>query len=147
MWHNKLIVWLALAMATATVASPAMAIGNRSNDCPSCGASNASLMLPQASGLVLVGSLSIAGASGMLIVESIEAIGDGVVVVFKGASQAATCSVKLGTMAMRNSTLMAGSAVSVVALSTGTMLVVSGQALAFVPNALGQSLLYQSKVR
>ncbi len=132
-----------LALAVTIFSHQAMA----STDCLSCGASAASTQLPEASGVVLIGSLSVAGASGVLIVESIETLGESVVVVFKGASEAATCSVKLGAAAVRNSAVQAGTAVNVVAMSTGTLLVASGQALAFVSNALGGTLLYQSRVR
>lgn len=143
---KKLTRWSCVISAIAVtvfVSGTAMA----SSDCPSCGASQASMLLPEASGLVLVGTLSIAGASGMLIVDSIESVADGVILVFKGASQAANCSVKLGAEAIRGSAVMVGSAVNVVAMSTGTMLVASGKALAFVPNELGTSLLHQSRVR
>jgi len=42
--------------------------------------------------------------------------------------------------------LPVGSGIKVVAESTGYTLVASGKILAFVPNAVGQALLYQSKL-
>ena len=42
--------------------------------------------------------------------------------------------------------LAAGAVVNVVALSTGHMLVMSGKAIAFIPNELGKALLHHSKV-
>ena len=46
----------------------------------------------------------------------------------------------------RNAGALAEALVSVVAVSTGHVLVASGKAIAFIPNELGKSLLYHSKV-
>ena len=40
-----------------------------------------------------------------------------------------------------------GAAVSVVAMSTGVMLVSAGKAIAFIPNEIGKALLHQTPVR
>ena len=42
--------------------------------------------------------------------------------------------------------MVAGAAVSAVAMSTGHALVVSGQVIAFIPNELGKALLHHSRV-
>ena len=79
-----------------------------------------------------------------------EDVADGSVLVLKsaarGASSAATASVKLSQKAMQGLSLAAGTVVNVVALSTGHMLVLSGKAIAFIPNELGKALLHHSKV-
>ncbi len=108
--------------------------------------SRASSVLPTLSGIVLVDSLSLVVTSGVLAVKSVEAVADGVVIVFKGASEAATASVKLTGQAAHGVSLAVGSAVEVVVVSTGSLLVASGKAIAFIPNEVGQSLLYQSRV-
>jgi hypothetical protein len=56
-------------------------------NCLSCGASNASLAIPAASGFVVLGSLSLVVASGAVVVKGVEAVGDGVVIVLNGAKE------------------------------------------------------------
>ena len=46
---------------------------------------------------------------------------------------------------MQGLSLMAGTVVKVVAVSTGHMLVLSGKAIAYVPNAAGNAILHHSK--
>jgi hypothetical protein len=136
---------LLLTLMAAGLWSGAAQAGN--DDCLSCGVSNASLAIPAASGIVVGGSLSVVAASGIVIVKGVETVGDSVVVVFKGASDAATASVRLTGQAARGASLVVGSAVEVVAVSTGSLLVASGKAIAFIPNEIGLALLHQSRVR
>ena len=53
----------------------------------------------------------------------------------------ASAIVLVGSM----SVLAAGTAVTVVAVSTGHMLMLSGKAIAYVPNAAGNAILHHSK--
>jgi hypothetical protein len=108
--------------------------------------SRASQSLGEASGVVLLGSLSMVAASGAIVVTSVEAVGEGVVVVLKGASDAGQASIRLTGKAAEGLSVAAGTAVSVVAVSTGYMLVLSGKAIAFIPNEAGKALLHHSRV-
>jgi hypothetical protein len=54
---------------------------------------------------------------------------------------------RLTGQAARGASLVVGSAVEVVAVSTGSLLVASGKAIAFIPNEIGLALLHQSRVR
>lgn len=110
-------------------------------------ASEASLVIPAASGIVVLGSMSMLAASGEVIDKSVEVVGDGAIVVLKGASEGAAASVKLSAQAAKGLSVAAGTVVNVVAISTGHVLVASGKAIAFIPNEIGMSLLHQSKVK
>ena len=112
----------------------------QANDCASCQASGLSAFV------VVGGSMSVVAASGTVVVESVEKVADGVVIVFRGASEAGKASLKFTGTVLGGASLAAGTVVETVAMSTGTMLMVSGQALAFIPNQIGASLFHQSRV-
>ena len=107
---------------------------------------NASDNASMASAIVLVGSMSMLVASGQVVVASVETVGEGIVIVLKGASEAGGASIQMSAQAAKGLSLAAGTVVNVVALSTGHMLVMSGKAIAFIPNELGKALLHHSKV-
>ncbi|OEZ64668.1 hypothetical protein JAB5_13810 [Janthinobacterium sp. HH103] len=110
---------------------------------------NASDNASMASAIVLVGSMSVLAAAGEIVIDKVEDVADGSVLVLKsaanGASQAATASVKLSQKAMQGLSLSAGTVVNIVAVSTGHMLMLSGKAIAYVPNAAGNAILHHSK--
>ena len=108
--------------------------------------SKGSQNLSDGSAVVVGGSRSMLVASGQVVVASVETVGEGIVIVLKGASEAGGASVQMSTQAAKGLSLAAGTVVNVVALSTGHMLVLSGKAIAFIPNELGKALLHHSKV-
>jgi hypothetical protein len=65
----------------------------------------------------------------------------------KGVEAGSTFLVKASTAAVKASSVVVGTSLRVVAESTGYALMASGQLLAFIPNAIGQALLYQSQVK
>ena len=101
--------------------------------------------LSQGSAVVVAGSLSMLAGSGEIVVASIENVGEGIVVVLKGASEAGGASIQMSAKAAEGLSLAAGTVVNVVAMSTGYALVLSGKAIAFIPNELGKALLHHSK--
>jgi hypothetical protein len=107
--------------------------------------SKGSQNLSQGSAIVVAGSMSMLVASGQIVVASVQTVGEGIVIVLKGASEAGGASIQLSAQAARGLSLAAGTVVSVVAVSTGHVLVLSGKAIAFIPNELGQALLHHSK--
>ena len=110
---------------------------------------NASDNASMASAIVLVGSMSVLAAAGEIVIDKVEDVADGSVLVLKSAatsaSAAATASVKLSQKAMQGLSLAAGTVLKVVAVSTGHMLLLSGKAIAYVPNAAGNAILHHSK--
>lgn len=113
---------------------------------PSTNMSHGSENLSAGAGVVLVGSMSMLAASGQVVVGSVTAAADGSVVVLKGLSDATGASITLSGQAARGLSVAVGTVVGVVAISTGHILVLSGKAIAFIPNEIGKSLLHHSEV-
>jgi hypothetical protein len=109
-------------------------------------ASQASAAIPAASGMVVQGSMMSLAGSGQVIIKSIEAMGESTVIVLQGVSEGATASIRLSGQVARELSVAAGTAMKVVAMSTGHLLVASGKAIAFIPNEIGMSLLHHSRV-
>jgi hypothetical protein len=129
---------LSLACATAPHAS---AHGDGS-----AALSNASGFLALGSASIVYGSLVTVAASGTIVVESVQAIGGASMVVLRGASEAASATVRLSGNVVGGASLVAGASVTLVAASTGYLLVSAGQVIAFIPNEIGGSLLHHSRV-
>ena len=108
--------------------------------------SNASELAAEGSALIVYGSLSAVAASGTAVVASVEAAGDASVVVLVGAADASQAALRLSGQVARGAALAVGASVSVVATSTGYLLVAAGKVIAFVPNELGKALLHHSRV-
>lgn len=85
-------------------------------------------------------------AGAMLSVVAVEATSVGTVWVLERASDGARASIKLGAQAAGGLSVVAGTAVLVTAMSTGWVLSAAGQAIAFVPNAIGAALLHNERV-
>ncbi len=135
--------FLAIALTTASLAgAPAMAF-----DCGgSCNASNASAVMSEGVGIVLSGSVSAVAASGQLIIETVEAGADTVTIVVKASGKAASATIKLSGKAIKKVGFVAGQAIEMSAITTGYFLVLSGKAVAFIPNEVGQALIDHKKV-
>ncbi|MCC7701063.1 hypothetical protein IGS59_02355 [Janthinobacterium sp. GW460P] len=131
---------LSLSLLTLCVAAPGLVHAAASENL-----SKGSQNLSQGSAIVVAGSMSMLVASGQVVVASVETVGEGIVIVLKGASEAGGASIQMSTQAAKGLSLAAGTVVNVVALSTGHMLVLSGKAIAFIPNELGKALLHHSK--
>ncbi|MGX9219615.1 hypothetical protein ACWV27_14610 [Massilia varians] len=104
--------------------------------------SNASANL---SGVVVGGSLLTLAATGSVVVASVRTVGDGIEVVLEGAADASRATVRLSGRAAAGVSLAAGTALEVVTASTGYVLVMSGKAIAFLPNEAGKALLHHSR--
>ena len=133
---------MALCAALMAVALQARA----GEPCASCALSNASRELSVASGQVVQGSLAMVQGSGMVIVDSIAVAGEGSVVVLKASATGATASVRVTADVAGHLSNAVGQSVQVVAVSTGNLLVMSGKAVAFIPNEIGLALLHQNKL-
>jgi hypothetical protein len=108
--------------------------------------SSASQLVAEGSATVVYGSLSAIAASGSAVVASVEVVADASIVVLAGALDAGKASVRLSGRAAQGASVAVGTAVDVVAMSTGYMLVAAGKVLAFVPNEAGKALLHHSRV-
>jgi len=121
-------------------------VAEAADGCMSCAASNASAKLPEASGVIVLGGASMIAGSGMLVIDSVTAAGEGSVVVLKGASDGVSASVRVSAELGRQLSTAVGGSVQVVATSTGNLLVMSGKAIAFIPNEIGLALLHHTQL-
>ena len=90
-------------------------------------------------------ALGLGGA--FLVVGVAEGASEVVSLSIMGVESGSTFIVKASTAAVKASSVAVGTSLRVVAESTGYALLASGQLLAFIPNAIGQALLYQSQVK
>ena len=113
------------------------------------GSTRASQNLSTASGLVVLGSMSVLAAGGELIVTGVEQSAHGVSVVVKNVGNASgevvTVLLDGAAASAAASAVAVGSAVQASATGVGYVLVASGKAIAFIPNEIGQSLIHQSR--
>jgi len=119
---------LGQARAQSTTASEASAIS----------------MLPVAVSVAAPALLLSAGAT--LTVVAVEASASGTVWVLQRASDGARLSVRFASQALAGTALAVGTVVTVAVISTGTLLSAAGEAIAFIPNEIGASLLYNEKL-
>jgi len=97
-------------------------------------------LLPVA--VVVAAPAMVLSAGASLTVVAVEASARGTVWVLERASDGVRASVELAA----GSAVAVGTAVLVTAVSTGWILSAAGQAIAFVPNEIGASLLYNERV-
>ncbi len=114
-------------------------------------------MLPVASIVVVGGASAAAGAvvavpvilstaGAVLVVKTVESTARGTVYVLERASDGATASVELVGKAAGGASIVAGTAVVVSVIGAGVVLSALGEAIAFIPNALGKSLLHNERI-
>lgn len=87
----------------------------------------------------------LAGGAALTVV-SVQASATGTVWVLERASDGARATLQFSAHAVGASLAAAGTAVLVTALSSGWLISAAGQAIAFVPNQIGASLLYNERV-
>lgn len=97
-------------------------------------------LLPVA--VVIAAPALVLSAGATLSVVAVEASADSTVWVLERASDGARASVKLAG----HSATAIGTGVVVTAMSAGWLLSAAGQAIAFIPNEIGKSLLYNERV-
>ena len=115
-------------------------------------------MLPIAS---VVGTASVAGAAAstvaavplalsvggaVLTVKAVEASARGTVIVRERARDAATVSVEVASAVAGGVVLSVGATVVTTVIASGVILSAAGQAIAFIPNAIGRALLHDERL-
>lgn len=98
------------------------------------------------SATVVAGSMLAVLVPGSLVVESVQTVGNGVEVVLVKAADGSKATVQLSGELLDGVSLAAGASVTVLAMSAGHALVVSGKVIAFLPNEAGKALLHHSLV-
>lgn len=89
-------------------------------------------------------ALSVGGST--LVVVAVEAAVDGTVYVLERASDGARASIKVAGRAANGVSNVVGTSVVVTVIGAGVVLSAAGEVLAFVPNAIGRSLLYNERL-
>ena len=88
--------------------------------------------------------LSTAGA--VLVIKTVESTARGTVYVLERVSDGARASVEIVGRAVAGASMVAGASVLVTVIGSGVVLSAAGEALAFIPNALGRALLYNERL-
>ena len=137
-----------LIAAGAAVAAPARAQSEVST-------LSALSALPLAS--VVVGASAAAGASlavplilsaagAVFVVKAVEVGALSTIYVLERASDGARVSVEVAGRGVVNTSVVAGSLVTVSVIGAGVILSAAGEAIAFLPNALGRALLHNERL-
>lgn len=85
-----------------------------------------------------------AGAS--LVVVAVEVTASGTVWVLKRVSDGVKVSVRFAGKVATGASVAVGTAVTVVVVGTGVLLSAAGQAIAFIPNEIGASLMHNERI-
>ncbi len=94
--------------------------------------------------VVVPAALSTAGA--VLVVKTVEVTARGTVCVLERVSDGARASVEIVGKGASNVSLAAGTVVTVSVIGAGVLLSAAGEAVAFLPNALGRALLHNERM-
>lgn len=144
----RLFIALTLFLSISTNTTLTIAAENANNpDCPSCGVSRSSEAISGAGSMVVQGSLLGVTGSAEFVVESSVVVASGVVIVMKGASDAASVTVQLSGEGLRQLGLVSGAILHATAVSTGHILISAGKIIAFIPNEIGKALLHHARVK
>lgn len=100
--------------------------------------------LPVAVSVIAPSAVLSAGA--VLTVVAVEASATGTVWVLERASDGARVTLEFSGAVAGGASLLAGTAITVTAVSAGWVLSAAGQAIAFIPNEIGRALTYNERV-
>ena len=130
---------LAVLLAAALAVAPPQAEAHGAS-------SDASVLSALPIAVSVAAPVAIVSGGALLTVVAVEAASDGATWVLERASDGARASLRLSAQAAGGLSVAAGTAVVVTAISTGWVLSAAGRAIAFVPNAIGNALLYNERV-
>jgi hypothetical protein len=127
------------ALATALVTALA---GARAQS----GVSEASALSALPIAVSVAAPVVLLSAGATLTIVAVEASATGALCVLERASDGARTTLRLSGQAAGGLSLAAGTVVVVTAVSTGWVLSTASRAIAFVPNEIGNALLYNERV-
>lgn len=85
------------------------------------------------------------------VVQGVEQVAEGTSIVLKkvgeGVSEGGAVSIKLMGAGAGATSIVVGQSVTTVAQASGTLLVLAGKAIAFIPNEVGKSLVHSSEIK
>jgi hypothetical protein len=138
----RTLAGLVLAPAASVLAGPSRAHGGAAE---ASAASSLSLAFPVA--VLSVAPVAILGSGVALTVIAIEATAGGTVWLLRRASDGATASLRFSGQAAASTAIAAGAVLSVTVVAAGWLLSAAGEVICLIPNALGESLLYNERLR
>ena len=142
----KNICIVALALAQPVTFTSLVHAADASQDVSTGAASMAASPLASVSGHPLGASTFFVIGATFVVVGIGTMVGDSISVVVQNTVDGSKAVVQTSASAAREVGVSVGSAVNVVAESTGYTLITAGKILAFVPNEIGKELLHQSKL-
>lgn len=131
-----------LSMASALSALPMSVVVAESGEPIASVAAGASV----ASAAVVVVPVALSAAGAVLVVKAVEVGAQGSVYALERTSDGARVSVRVVAHSASAVALAVGSALVVTLVSAGTVLSAAGEVVAFIPNALGRSLLHHERL-
>jgi hypothetical protein len=99
-----------------------------------------------AAGSVVAVPLVLSTAGTVLVVKTIESTARGTVYMLERASDGARVSIEVVGRGVAGVSMMAGTVVVVSVVGAGVVLAAAGEAIAFIPNALGRALLHNERL-
>lgn len=104
------------------------------------------LVASEVAGAVAQASAVLAVAGATLVVKGVESTARGSVYVLERVSDGMRVSVEVAGKALGAASMVVGTVVTVSVIAAGTILLVAGEAIAFVPNEVGRALLYNRRL-
>ena len=104
------------------------------------------VLASDAASAALQASVLLSAAGATLVVRAIESTARGTVYVLERVSDGVRFSVEVAGKVAGTASVVVGAGVTVSVIAAGTVLSVAGQAIAFIPNAVGQALLYNRRI-
>ncbi len=140
--RHALRIFAGLALAPAASLLPQT---TRAHGADASAASSLSLAFPVA--VLSVAPVAILGSGVALTVIAIEATASGTVWLLRRASDGATASLRFSGQAAASTAIAAGTVLSVTVVAAGWLLSAAGEVICLIPNALGESLLHNERLR
>lgn len=97
-----------------------------------------------AAAVTLPAALLVGGA--VVVVTAVEVSATGVVMVVERASDGASATLALSTNVAGASAVAVGTSLTTTVLASGVLLSAAGEVIAFVPNAIGEALVYNERL-
>jgi hypothetical protein len=97
-------------------------------------------------GSVVAVPLVLSSAGAVLIVKAVEVSARSTVYVLERASDGARVSVALAGGVLASTAMAVGTSVTVTVIGAGVVLSAAGEAIAYIPNALGRALVYNERL-
>jgi hypothetical protein len=96
------------------------------------------------SAIALPAAVSVAGAT--LVVKSVEVSAVGVICVLERASDGAQVSLEFAGRSVATAGMSVGTTMSVTIIASGAIVTRAGEAIAFIPNAIGRALTHNERM-